>query len=477
MVTSEPMRTRASILVGLLCACGSSDAAGTLAFVVEPDGPAARSLTRVEVRVTEGYCFSGVAAPPAPIVLSPTELDAPRDLPALTPGAYGLSARGLDRACRFSSSGCADVEVPGDEGTVAIRLRAGAAAEPSCVDPAWCPAECAEAVVGLAAGAHHTCALDAEGAIGCWGDGVAGQLGDGALASRSSHAVVPLSPAVSLASGDRHTCAIAGGELCCWGARACGDGGRPTCAATSATAIAAGGDRACVVLADGSVACLEPPCGEPSPRADVRGAVDVAVGRDHVCALAGGRVLCWGDGALGQLGRVVDGRDDAAAPVAEVTSAVSVAAGPDHTCALDLDGAVWCWGADDLGQLGRGASGAPGRPREVVADAVAIAAGACASCALLRDGGVTCWGADLGAGCAAESVRGPTPLPLPADLDEIDAVTAVEVGEDHACLSLRSGRLYCWGGNLLSDGSPGRLGRAGLVDARSATPQRVEGRP
>jgi hypothetical protein len=87
---------------------------------------------------------------------------------------------------------------------------------------AICPASIADisGVAQLASGSNHACALMATGAVKCWGDNSAGQLGDGTVAAHKSPRDVPLlaSGVVSLAADGGRTCAVTReGELKCWG--------------------------------------------------------------------------------------------------------------------------------------------------------------------------------------------------------------------------------------------------------------------
>jgi alpha-tubulin suppressor-like RCC1 family protein len=73
--------------------------------------------------------------------------------------------------------------------------------------------------VELAAGALHTCARRATGAVVCWGRNNYGQLGDGTTTNRTTPVTVAgLSDAVEIAAGYSATCARrASGAVVCWG--------------------------------------------------------------------------------------------------------------------------------------------------------------------------------------------------------------------------------------------------------------------
>ena len=59
-----------------------------------------------------------------------------------------------------------------------------------------------------------------DGSVWCWGRNATGALGDGTWIDHHTPApVFGLDPVVSIAAGDRHTCALTtGGEVWCWGA-------------------------------------------------------------------------------------------------------------------------------------------------------------------------------------------------------------------------------------------------------------------
>src|SRR5262245_9532841 len=71
----------------------------------------------------------------------------------------------------------------------------------------------------LAAGARFTCALTTAGKAYCWGDGLAGQIGDSAFSPKT----VPTASAgshtfVAIAAGEQTACALdRAGVAWCWG--------------------------------------------------------------------------------------------------------------------------------------------------------------------------------------------------------------------------------------------------------------------
>ncbi len=137
----------------------------------------------------------------------------------------------------------------------------------------------------------------------------------------------------------------------------------------------------------------------------------------HVCAIASGKVYCWGGAGNGQSG--ASAYDETYYRTYTVPKEVTglpgvpkrIAVGLGHSCALvELSGGkhkVYCWGANELGQLGesanKGSSSLPysRTPRPVYVgtnglppseDVVTLAAGANRGCAIMTNKRAYCWG-------------------------------------------------------------------------------------
>lgn len=125
-------------------------------------------------------------------------------------------------------------------------------------------------VVALSAGFSQTCALLASGGVKCWGGNLSGEVGDGTNATMRTTPVDVVglgSGVVAVSAGARHTCALmATGAVRCWGANERGQVGDGTTTkrtapvavvglASGVTAIDAGGIHSCARLASGAMKC------------------------------------------------------------------------------------------------------------------------------------------------------------------------------------------------------------------------------
>lgn len=332
-----------------------------------------------------------------------------------------------------------------------------------------------EEVTQVSAGALHTCALRAEGSVYCWGANAVGQLGDGTRDdSRAPVRVRDLPPARSIAAGEDYTCASTDRGIYCWGANAVGQlgngesangysrpvpvlaSGQPAASALSERTCAIGDRLACWGQLPVFDAGGRPIFGED--RADVRASA-IAIGEQHECAIAEGRVLCRGVGPNGELGNGSNAPAYGLTPVEGIERAVSIAAGHHHTCAALADGTLWCWGDNTRGQLGlRGSSGSSIPVRVDLPIAVrTVVAGAEHTCALGENGDVRCFGDNRDRQSGADGE-----MAAPREVRLGGRAIAIAAGARHTCVVLDDRQVRCWGDN---DG--GQLGDGTLGDDRA----------
>lgn len=312
---------------------------------------------------------------------------------------------------------------------------------------------CIDAVVQLAAGDNHACALRASGRIDCWGSNLNGALGDGGSGSNG----MP----VRVTSTDRFVAIAAGGQLSC----AIRDDG--------AMAIWGQGERG--EMGDGRSG---PGIVQRTPRIvpDLTGVTAIACGNQHACAVTGGVVMCWGEGSEGEIGD--GGRRDRVipAPAFEITDAVAVGVGDRYTCALHAGGTVSCWGRAYRGRLGDGnLTGNRSTPFRVigVTGAIELAVGGMHACARVTSGGVRCWGMNrfgqLGDGTTDDSAIAVDAVIPGAVALAPGRTTPYEESDYHTCALTDDARVLCWG-----SASVGRLGD-GSTDGVRLAPGRVHG--
>ncbi len=188
---------------------------------------------------------------------------------------------------------------------------------------------------------------------------------------------------------------------------------------TGVRAIAAGGQHAIALKADGSVVAWgNSTNSQTSVPAGLTDVVAVAAGGEVSGVVRrDGSVRLWGSNASGQT-----------TVPAELSNVAQLAIGTTHVLALKTDGTVTAWGSNTSAQTTIPAG---------LADVVAIAAGSGGSVAVRRDGTVVAWGAAL--------FRA-----VPAGLANVVAISACGAGENggtHVLALRRDRTVAAWGNN------------------------------
>lgn len=316
---------------------------------------------------------------------------------------------------------------------------------PVAVDTSGTPMA-GKVIQDISLGWNHTCALDTTGLVYCWGNNSNGQLGDYSTSDRLKPVAVYTSGVLSgktiqaIAAGTQpvgngHTCALdTDGKVYCWGYNANGQLGNssttqrtyPVAVTTSGVlsgkvikAISAGDSNSHALSTDGlAYAWGYNVNGELGNNSTTRSLAPVATRiissvtaisntLAHSCALnSSGVVYCWGDNISGKIG---DGTTtDRLIPVTVSTAGTpmvgktiqAISAGGTHSCAVDTAGLVYCWGSNsDEGQLGNNSTSRSLVPVAVdtsgllVGKAIqAISAGYNHTCAIDTNNSAYCWG-------------------------------------------------------------------------------------
>ena len=202
-------------------------------------------------------------------------------------------------------------------------------------------------IKAVSAGCDHNLALTTRGRVLAWGFNADGQLGIGSRHNRLRPARVRFPGRVRIkiiAAGCDHSLAVStGGQVYGWGSNAEGEVGDGTTRER---------DIPVKVSLDGPIGTAGP--GRAAAAARVVSLF--AGGRHSLALLSSGTVLAWGDNSAGQLGDGLPGSSDSPVAVALPggSKVRAISASDFDSLALTAGGHVLAWGAGDLGQLGNG---------------------------------------------------------------------------------------------------------------------------
>ena len=338
----------------------------------------------------------------------------------------------------------------------------------------------------LAAGMDHTCAIDSDDTLWCWGSNIYGQLGNNTTQSLSEPTAIGLTLIDTVTAGTYHTCAFnREGTMYCWGYNASGqlgngqvmpDATQPVQIAKNKTdwqSVFAGSDRSCAIDTTQTLWCwghndpVEFNTGSTTSTAAPGVVIDIKYPKDNsgwssvalgaplskACGVKRGERRCWENGSWS----AADG----------ATSWGQVAAGSFHFCAIQSGGALLCWGLNFIGQLGNSTAincppSIPGCEYPLnnslwVGASTdrwdSIVARGSFSCALNKNQSLQCWGKN--------DLLSPQLTSRPTAVNNDTDWATIAVGESHICGLKNGGTLLCWGSN--------GVGQLGVI--LSQTPQ------
>jgi alpha-tubulin suppressor-like RCC1 family protein len=342
----------------------------------------------------------------------------------------------------------------------------------------------------------HTCGIHFNHSLWCWGNNRSSQLGIGNHHSPKLTAVrVGASNRwVSVQAGYEHTCGIQRDHtLWCWGMNFSGQLGQgdqqlrnvPTQVGSDAdwATVGLGAYDTCGIRLDHSLWCWGDnqhgqlglgDAGEGTDRL-----IPTRVGADtdwarveasywHTCAVRLDHTgWCWGFNPFGELGlgdtidRFVPTQVGADGNWAFIRTGEGL-----DTCGTRLDRTLWCWGGNYSGQLGLGDTEERLVPTEVGTDGWShVLAGGDFTCGIQRDDSLWCWGVNdngqLGLGDTADRL-------VPNQVGSKNDWAGVQTGIFHTCAERHDHSLWCWG-----DNAQGQLGLGDQIDR--LTPVRVGG--
>ncbi|MCA8837063.1 MAG: Ig-like domain-containing protein, partial [Proteobacteria bacterium] len=187
----------------------------------------------------------------------------------------------------------------------------------------------------VSAGGAHSCATNVAGELHCWGSGSSGQTGQGGTPTSTSVSTTPARVGMAtnwtqVSAGAAHTCALnTDDELYCWGESDSGrlglgavsaDGASPAEVAaptnTSWSQASAGSEHTCAITMTGALYCwgegdsgrlgLGTDTADKTTPTQVGSDTDwvmVGTGEAHTCAIKTvDQLYCWGKADSGQLG-------------------------------------------------------------------------------------------------------------------------------------------------------------------------------
>lgn len=354
----------------------------------------------------------------------------------------------------------------------------------------------ARAWVSVATGGSHTCAIDDQTKLFCWGADDLQQLGNGSAstdvnAPAEIDSTVITNTYVQVSTGEAHTCALhTTGFVYCWGKN---DHGQ-----ANPSSVGSNPNVPAKITLPGNVPATNPDIKVATTHRVWDKEKRIAAGGSHSCAVTSHlsadntdsndrlKLYCWGKNDRGQAGNFVDTNNVTTPLRVTGTSVFHVATGFDSTCTITYNASLTartlrCFGSGDDGKLGNGTTADSSftiidRDSKVTTTALTkynhVAVGHSHTCAVATATQVSSDDASplsrYGVRCSGDNNDGQlgqantSNLNTPTTVDAFTSgsggsrvLTNPSVGARNTCAMDPGGSLYCWGSasvKLIGDG-------------------------
>ena len=294
--------------------------------------------------------------------------------------------------------------------------------------------------LGVAVFGIASCAIDAQGALSCWGE----------KTGPDNMWHLPEGPFVELVGGSDHVCAIrADRSFDCFYDPIVGLNNGVTFAPdVKAKAVATTKFFICALAMDGTPSCGQMASNSeedvtPPPGLKLKG---ISVSMGYACGIndGDGSITCWGKHpSLDAFCPAVTSAGLTQPPTGSFTA---IAGGFWSTCAIDTVGKIQCWGTGKAGDdiattCSNGDKVNFGQSAPPDGTFVKLSVSSNHACAIRTDGTLACWGAGTADACdtSTNDVQCRQSLPPPGKFRQVAA------GNNHTCGLDEAGKVHCWG--------------------------------
>ena len=335
----------------------------------------------------------------------------------------------------------------------------------------------------ISTGGYHTCALDLNDKLRCWGSNNYGQLGiqskktDSILSPKENHSPFKDIKVTQVALGQNHSCVLT----------------------ESGDAYCAGLNSSCQVGYDTGFSCTVRMPVQSTPILFGEPIIQIAAGVENTCAIgSSNKMKCWGSNSAGQLGNNGYSFNSISQPTDFIAldNVTQISVGALNVCALLKDYSVRCWGDNLLYETGypdllslRISQPRPdpvplmdceGEDKTCLENTPQqISLHMFSTCSLFKEGQLKCWGNNpshsLGFRTKNRSkISSAEPIPssfLPAFKEPIKQISLGGDGKSKlfSCALFVSGKMKCWGDNTY-----GQLGYGDTISTKTPPSKYIE---